>query len=91
MALFLVQENLRRESAPTAAISGACQFSFGNSTRFADLPEFDIAEHLDSEQARAEYLTVVLEENDPAACAQKQRGCRSTLWSEARKLTQVAA
>ncbi len=37
--------------------------------RIADLPEFDIAEHLDSEQAMAEYLTVVLEENDPAALA----------------------
>ena len=37
--------------------------------RVADLPEFDIAEHLDSEQAMAEYLTVVLEENDPAALA----------------------
>ena len=29
--------------------------------RVADLPEFDITEHLDSEQALAEYLTVVLE------------------------------
>lgn len=37
--------------------------------RIADLPEFDIAEHLDSEQAMAEYLTVVLEEHDPAALA----------------------
>jgi probable addiction module antidote protein len=37
--------------------------------RVADLPEFDIAEHLDSVQAMAEYLTVVLEENDPAALA----------------------
>ena len=37
--------------------------------RIADLPEFDIAEHLDSEQAMAEYPTVVLEENDPAALA----------------------
>lgn len=32
-----------------------------------DLPEFDIAEHLDSEQAIAEYLTIVAEENDPTA------------------------
>ncbi|MDD5175767.1 MAG: putative addiction module antidote protein [Sterolibacterium sp.] len=38
--------------------------------RIADLPEFDVAEHLDSEQAMAEYLTIVLEENDPAALAQ---------------------
>jgi probable addiction module antidote protein len=37
--------------------------------RIADLPEFDITEHLDSNQAMAEYLTVVLEENDPAALA----------------------
>ena len=37
--------------------------------RIADLPEFDITEHLDSEQAMAEYLTVVLEENDSAALA----------------------
>lgn len=31
-----------------------------------ELPEFDMAEHLDSDQAIAEYLTIVLEENDPA-------------------------
>jgi probable addiction module antidote protein len=37
--------------------------------RVADLPEFDVAEHLDSDQAMAEYLTIVLEENDPAALA----------------------
>ena len=35
----------------------------------ADLPEFDMAEHLDSDQAIAEYLTIVLEENDPAEFA----------------------
>jgi len=33
------------------------------------LPEFDATEYLDSEQAIAEYLTVVLEENDPALLA----------------------
>jgi len=38
-------------------------------TRIADLPEFDAAEHLDDEQAIAEYLTVVMEENDPALLA----------------------
>jgi len=32
----------------------------------ADLPEFDMAEHLDSDQAIAEYLTIVMEENDPS-------------------------
>ena len=31
----------------------------------AELPEFDMAEHLDSDQAIAEYLTIVMEENDP--------------------------
>jgi len=31
----------------------------------ADLSEFDMAEHLDSDQAIAEYLTIVMEENDP--------------------------
>ena len=35
----------------------------------ADLPEFDMAEHLDSDQAIAEYLTIVLEENNPAEFA----------------------
>ena len=34
-----------------------------------DLPEFDMAEHLDSDQAIAEYLSIVLEENDPAEFA----------------------
>ena len=37
--------------------------------KVSDLPEFDITEHLDNEQAIAEYLTVVLEEDDPAALA----------------------
>jgi len=37
--------------------------------KIADLPEFDMAEHLPDEQAVAEYLTVVLEENNPAALA----------------------
>lgn len=35
----------------------------------SDIPEFDFAEHLDSEDAIAEYLTAVLEENDPALLA----------------------
>ena len=35
----------------------------------ADLPEFDMAEHLGSDQAIAEYLSIVLEENDPAEFA----------------------
>jgi len=37
--------------------------------RIADLPEFDFSEHLESEQAMAEYLTAVLEENDPSLLA----------------------
>lgn len=37
--------------------------------KIAELPEFDMAAHLPDEQAIAEYLTVVLEENDPAALA----------------------
>lgn len=35
----------------------------------ADLPDFDFSEHLDSEQAIAEYLTAILEDNDPALLA----------------------
>jgi probable addiction module antidote protein len=38
--------------------------------RIADLPELDITEYLDDDQAIAEYLTVVLEEGDSAALAQ---------------------
>ena len=38
--------------------------------RIADLPEFDTTEHLEDNQAIAEYLSIVLEENDPAALAQ---------------------
>lgn len=35
----------------------------------ADLPDFDFSEHLENEQAVAEYLTMILEENDPALLA----------------------
>jgi probable addiction module antidote protein len=38
--------------------------------RIADLPEFDMAEHLPDDQAIAEYLTIVLEEDDPGALAE---------------------
>lgn len=34
--------------------------------KISELKRFDITEHLDNEQAIAEYLTIVLEENDPA-------------------------
>lgn len=35
----------------------------------ADLPEFDLAEHIQSEADIATYLTLVLEENDPSELA----------------------
>jgi probable addiction module antidote protein len=34
------------------------------------LPTFDMAEYLQDEKAIAEYLTIVMEENDPAALVQ---------------------
>ena len=37
--------------------------------RIADLPDFDPAEHLKDEDDIAAYLTVILEENDPALLA----------------------
>ena len=37
--------------------------------KVSELPEFDVTQYLDSEQAIAEYLTVVMEENDPAFLA----------------------
>ena len=37
--------------------------------RLADLPEFDITEYLEDDQAIAEYLTIVLEEDDPSLLA----------------------
>lgn len=37
--------------------------------RIAELPDMDFSEHLGSEQAIADYLTVVIEENDPALLA----------------------
>lgn len=37
--------------------------------KVAELPDFDFAEHLDSDQALAEYLTAILEDNDPALLA----------------------
>lgn len=36
-------------------------------TKMSELTEFDMAAHLPDEQAIAEYLTIVMEENDPAA------------------------
>ena len=37
--------------------------------KVTELPDFDVTQYLDSEQAIAEYLTVVMEENDPAFLA----------------------
>lgn len=37
--------------------------------KVADLPEFDAAPYLDSEEAIAAYLTDILEANDPALLA----------------------
>ena len=37
--------------------------------KISDLPEFDAAEYLNSEEDIAEYLTTVLEENNPALLA----------------------
>lgn len=53
--------------------------------RIADLPEFDITEHLDSEEAIAAYLTAVIEENDPSELAHALG-----VVARARGMTQVA-
>ncbi len=37
--------------------------------KIAYLPDFDMAEHLPDDQAIAEYLSIVLEDNDPALLA----------------------
>ena len=37
--------------------------------RLADLSDFDFSEHLDNEEALAEYLTAIMQENDPALLA----------------------
>lgn len=38
-------------------------------TKIAELPEFDMAEYLEDDEAVAQYLMIVLEENDPTALA----------------------
>lgn len=53
--------------------------------KVTDLPEFDLAEHLDGETAIAAYLTAVLEENDPAELAHALG-----MVARARGMTQVA-
>jgi len=37
--------------------------------KIADLPDFDAAEYLEDEEDMAAYLTVIMEENDPALLA----------------------
>lgn len=37
--------------------------------KVSELPEFDVAEYLNSEEDVAAYLTTILEENDPALLA----------------------
>jgi probable addiction module antidote protein len=37
--------------------------------RIADLPDFDVTEYLEDDQAIAEYLTLFLDEDDPALLA----------------------
>lgn len=56
-----------------------------NKIKIADLPEFDIVEHLDNAQAVAEYLTIVLEEDDPSALTHALRSI-----ARARGMTEVA-
>ena len=52
----------------------------------SDLPTFDMAEHIKTPQDIAEYLSIVLEENDPALLA-------ATLGdiARARGMSQIAA
>ena len=38
-------------------------------TKVSEPPDFDMAEHLTDEQAIADYVSIVLEENDPALLA----------------------
>ncbi len=38
-------------------------------TKIADLPTFDMAEHLKTDEDVADYLSLVLEEDDPAELA----------------------
>jgi probable addiction module antidote protein len=53
--------------------------------KVSELPVFDRAEHLEDDRAIAEYLTVVLEENDPAALA----GALGTI-ARARGMNEIA-
>lgn len=52
----------------------------------ADLPEFDIIDHLEDDQAICEYLTIVMEDNDPALLAAALNDI-----ARARGMTEIAA
>jgi probable addiction module antidote protein len=54
--------------------------------KVSELPEFDMAEHLTDEKEIAEYLSIVLEENDPGAIA----GALGTI-ARARGMADIAA
>lgn len=53
--------------------------------KIADLPTFDAADYLDSEEAIAEYLTAIMEEDDPALLAAALGDI-----AKARGMTQIA-
>ena len=53
--------------------------------KISDLPEFDAAEHLKTEEDIAIYLNIVLEENDPALLASALGDI-----AKARGMTQIA-
>lgn len=53
--------------------------------KISELKPFDITEHLDSEEAIAEYLTIVLEEDDPVLLAAAVGDI-----AKARGMTQIA-
>jgi probable addiction module antidote protein len=55
------------------------------SLAFDALPEFDASEYLEDEKAIAEYLTVVLEEEDPTLLASALGGI-----ARARGMTEIA-
>ena len=44
----------------------------GTKTKIADLPDFDFAEHLKSEEDIAHYLTMVMAEGDASELAHAQ-------------------
>lgn len=74
-AILIVMLGGGDKSTQAADIAKAVELSatIGESAmtiiRIADLPEFDITEHLGSEEDISEYLTIILEENDPALLA----------------------